>query len=42
MFGWKDYITVYVAEWENVDAVRDSNQSLDLAKTVVARLTTNS
>jgi hypothetical protein len=34
--GWKDYITVYFAEWENVDVLHDSNQCLDLANTVVA------
>ena len=34
--GWKDYITVYVAEWENMDVVHDSYQCRDLANTVVA------
>jgi len=22
--GWKDYITTYIAEWENMDVVHDS------------------
>ena len=34
--GWKDCITVYVAEWENMDVVYYSNQCRDLANTVVA------
>jgi hypothetical protein len=36
MCGWKDYITVYVSDWESVGAVHDCNQSWDLDKTVVA------
>ena len=33
--GWKDYITVYVAEWENVDVVHDSNQCRVIVDTIV-------
>jgi hypothetical protein len=33
--GWKDYITAYVAECENVDVVHDSNQCQDLVNTTV-------
>jgi len=34
--GWKDCITVYVAEWENMDVVHYNNQCWDLANNVVA------